>query len=226
MPAYTGRFITLDKQYCTIGINGLLEGAEYLGYEASNNEKYNNFISQVMKAISDQNKEGSRSYNVKFNTELVPAENLGVKFSKWDKADGLFSPRDCYNSYLYPVENEDITIIDKFILHGDATTKYLDGGSALHLNLEDIPSKETCDKILEVAIKTGCPYFCTNVKVTVCNDCGHIDKQTNNHCVKCGSKNIDYATRVIGYLRKVTNFSADRQVEESKRYYHKSLIKE
>ena len=91
----------------------------------------------------------------------------------------------------------------------------------MHLNLENIPTKETCKKILSLAVKSGCPYFCTNVKVTICNDCGYINKKTENHCVKCGSKNIDYATRVIGYLRRISNFSKERQEEASRRYYHK-----
>ena len=220
LPAYSANFITLDKQYCTVGINGLIEGAEFLGYTAGNNAEYKHFISEIMKTISDTNKESSKQYGIKLNTELVPAENLGVKFAKWDKVDQLVVTRDCYNSYLYPVEDESLTPLDKFVLHGEDTTKYLDGGSALHLNLEDTPRKETCDKILKVAIKTGCPYFCINVKVTICNNCGYIDKHTRKSCSKCGSKNIDYATRVIGYLRRVTNFSAERQVEEHNRHYH------
>lgn len=219
LPAYTANFISLEKQYRTIGINGLVEAAEYLGYEASNNTKYKNFVSTILKTISDVNKDSGYP-GAKFNTELVPGENLGVKFAKWDNIDKLVVTRDCYNSYLYPVENEELSIIDKFVLHGDETTKYLDGGSALHLNLEDTPTKETCDKLLTIAVKTGCNYFCLNVKVTICNDCNHIDKQTNRSCTKCGSKNIDYATRVIGYLRRVTNFSKERQTEEQQRYYH------
>ena len=219
LPAYTANFISLEKQYRTIGINGLVEAAEYLGYEASNNTKYKNFVSTILKTISDVNKDSGYP-GAKFNTELVPGENLGVKFAKWDNIDKLIVTRDCYNSYLYPVENEELSIIDKFVLHGDETTKYLDGGSALHLNLEDTPTKETCDKLLTIAVKTGCNYFCLNVKVTICNDCNHIDKQTNRSCTKCGSKNIDYATRVIGYLRRVTNFSKERQTEEQQRYYH------
>ena len=220
LPAYTANFISLEKQYRTIGINGLVEAAEYLGYEANNNTKYKNFVSTILKTISDVNKDSGYP-DAKFNTELVPAENLGVKFAKWDNIDQLVVTRDCYNSYLYPVENEELSIIDKFALHGDETTQYLDGGSALHLNLEDTPTKETCDKLLAIAVKTGCNYFCLNVKVTICNDCNHIDKQTNRSCTKCGSKNIDYATRVIGYLRRVTNFSKERQTEEQQRYYHK-----
>ena len=148
------------------------------------------------------------------------AESLGVKFAKWDKKDKYVVPRDCYNSYLYPVEDEDLTIIDKFEIHGTDTLGFCDGGSALHLNLENIPTKETCKKILNLAVKSGCPYFCTNVKVTICNECGYINKRTENHCIKCGSKDIDYATRIIGYLRRITNFSKERQEEESRRYYH------
>ena len=148
------------------------------------------------------------------------AESLGVKFANWDKKDNYVVKRDCYNSYFYPVENESLTIIDKFNLHGFTTTRYLDGGSALHLNLEDYPTPATFKKILDIAVQTGCPYFCTNVKVTICNDCNNIDKRTLDHCPKCGSKNVDYATRVIGYLRRVSNFSTERQEEESRRWYH------
>lgn len=220
LPAYSAHYIELNKQYATIGINGLLEGAEFLGYEASNNKDYTSFVSFVLKCISDQNKETSKKYGIKLNTECVPAESLGVKFANWDKKDNYVVKRDCYNSYFYPVENESLTIIDKFNLHGFTTTRYLDGGSALHLNLEDYPTPATFKKILDVAVQTGCPYFCTNVKVTICNECGYIDKQTRNQCVKCGSKDVDYATRVIGYLRRISNFSTERQQEEHRRYYH------
>lgn len=221
MPAYTAHYISLDKQYATIGINGLLEGAEFLGYEPSNNKRYTQFVSFVLKCISDQNRETSKKYGIKLNTECVPAESLGVKFANWDKKDNYVVKRDCYNSYFYPVENESLTIIDKFNLHGFTTTRYLDGGSALHLNLEEYPTSGSFKKILDVAVQTGCPYFCTNVKVTICNDCGYIDKRTLSHCSKCNSSNVDYATRVIGYLRKVSNFSTERQEEEGRRWYHK-----
>lgn len=221
LPAYTANYINLDKQYLTVGINGLMEGLEYLGYKPSNNKEYKSMVGWILKIISDTNKKTcSEVPNLKLNTEIVPAESLGVKFARWDKIDNYVVPRDCYNSYLYPVEDEDLTIIDKFEMHGSETLSQCDGGSALHLNLENIPTKETCKKILELAVKSGCPYFCTNVKVTICNDCGYINKKTKNYCVKCSSKNVDYATRIIGYLRRITNFSKERQEEESRRYYH------
>lgn len=150
------------------------------------------------------------------------AESLGVKFARWDRIDGYRVSRDCYNSYLYRVEDPNISIVDKFKLHGKDIIGYCDGGSALHCGLEEYPTKDNAMKLLELATKTGCPYFCTNVKVTVCNDCGYINKETKTYCTKCNSKNIDYATRVIGYLKKITSFSKERQEEASRRYYHKT----
>lgn len=219
MPLYSGGFISLDKQYLTVGINGVVEAAEYLGYEISNNQPYKDWVSSLLKKIYDENRRSTKEYGVKFNCEIVPAENLGAKHALWDKADGYRVPRDCYNSYLYKVEDNEISVLDKFALHGKQTTQYLDGGSAYHCNLESYPTQEGFKKLIDVAVKEGCEYFCFNVLITGCDDCGHIDKQTLQQCPKCKSKNIWHATRVIGYLKKISDFSTARQNEASLRYY-------
>lgn len=149
------------------------------------------------------------------------AENLGVKHANWDRKDGYFVPRDCYNSYFYAVEDTSLTILDKFKLHGKEYVKYLDGGSALHMNLEEHLTKDQYRNLLKVAAVNGTNYFTFNIPNTICNDCGHIDKRYLHECPKCGSKNIDYATRIIGYLKRISNFSEARQKEASKRYYYK-----
>ena len=224
LPVYDAGFISLDKQFLTIGINGMVEAAEYLGIKISDNENYKSFINKNLKLIYDKNKQAKATYGYMFNTEFVPAENLGVKNANWDKADGLFVPRDCYNSYFYVVEDETINVIDKFYMHGHEYIQFLDGGSAYHCNLEEYPTKEGFLKLLNVAAKTGCNYFCFNIKVTVCNSCGYINKQTLNHCTACCSTDVDYATRIIGYLKKITNFSKDRQKEARKRYYGNATV--
>jgi anaerobic ribonucleoside-triphosphate reductase len=220
LPVYSAGYISLDKQFLTIGINGMAEAAESQGIEVGNNETYKTFVSDNLKIIFDSNKEAKKEFGYMFNTEFVPAENLGVKNATWDRKDGYFVPRDCYNSYFYVVEDESINIADKFILHGKEIIQYLDGGSALHLNLEAYASKEAFEKILNLAAQTGCNYFCINVKITICNSCQHIDKETKLRCSSCNSKDVDYATRVIGYLKRVTHFSSDRQKEHSLRHYH------
>ena len=221
LPVYDAGFISLDKQFLTIGINGMAEAAESQGLTVGYNPDYMVFVQSRLKVIFEANQQASKQYGVKFNTEFVPAENLGVKNSKWDKADGYFVPRECYNSYFYVVEDEQINALDKFLLHGKELIEWLDGGSALHLNLDEALTQMGYRTLLDIAAKTGCNYFCINVKITICNACDHIDKRTLQCCPECGSKDIDYGTRVIGYLKRVSAFSSARQKEHSLRFYHR-----
>lgn len=220
LTVYTAGFINLKKQYLTVGVNGVIEAAEFLGIEVSDNDTYREFMQSILKAISDENRK-AKTKELMFNTEFVPAENLGVKHANWDRKDGYFVPRDCYNSYFYAVEDTSLTIFDKFKLHGKEYVKYLDGGSALHMNLEEHLTKDQYRNLLKVAAANGTNYFTFNIPNTICNDCGYIDKRYLHECPKCGSKNIDYATRIIGYLKRISNFSEARQKEASKRYYYK-----
>lgn len=220
LPVYDAGYISFEKQYLTIGINGMVEAAEYLGLTVSNNRDYKNFLKEKLKLIYDLNREARQLYGYMFNTEFVPAENLGVKNAKWDARDGFKHNRDCYNSYFYIVEDESIDFTEKFALHGHEVIQYLDGGSALHLNLEEYLTPRQYMLLLDNAARVGCNYFCTNVRVTVCNSCEKITKQTQSFCSHCGSQDIDHATRVIGYLKRVSSFSSTRQDEHRKRYYH------
>lgn len=218
LSTYNAGFISLDRQYLTTGINGFIEGAEFLGLKISDNEAYREYAESVLKPIYLENQR-AKTDEVSFNCEFVPAENLGVKNARWDKEDGYFVPRPCYNSYFYKVEDETCHVIDKFILHGSGFTRYLDGGSANHVALKEHLTVDQYKSLLLTAIKTGCPYFTFNIPNTICDDCGHISKHYLPTCPKCGSKNVDYLTRIIGYLRRISSWSAERQKEAAKRYY-------
>jgi ribonucleoside-triphosphate reductase len=221
LSVYDAGFITMDKQFLTIGINGMVEAAESQGIEASYNPEYIEFVQSRLKTIFDANKVASAKYGVRFNTEFVPAENLGVKNAKWDADDGYKVTRDCYNSYFYPVEDEHVNALDKLLLHGSELVDWLDGGSALHLNMDEALTQQGYRSLFDIAARTGCNYFCINVKITICNECEHIDKQTLQACSSCGSKDIDYATRVIGYLKRVSAYSEGRRREHALRHYHR-----
>jgi len=221
LPVYDAGFITLDKQFLTIGINGMAEAAEACGIAVGYNAAYIEFVQGRLKTIFEANKAASKQYGVRFNTEFVPAENLGAKNAQWDKADGYKVARDCYNSYFYVVEDDKTNALDKFLLHGRELTEWLDGGSALHLNLDEALSRSGYRSLLNIAARTGCNYFCVNVKITICNECGHIDKRTREACSACGSRDIDYGTRVIGYLKRVSAFSSPRRKEHALRHYHR-----
>lgn len=218
LPLFDAGYINLSRQYLTIGVNGLVEAAEFMGIEINDNPKYVSFVQEILGLIERYNKK-YRSKELMFNCEMIPAENVGVKHAKWDREDGYFVPRDCYNSYFYRVEDTSLNVMDKFRLHGKDYIEHLTGGSALHLNLEEHLSKAQYRQLLRVAAREGCNYFTFNIPNTVCNDCGHIDKRYLKNCPECASQDLDYLTRIIGYMKRISNFSAARQVEAGKRFY-------
>ena len=218
LPLFDAGYINMSRQYLTIGVNGLVEAAEFMGMKITPNEKYKEFVQGILSIVEKLNKK-YRTKDVLFNCEMIPAENVGVKHAKWDREDGYFVPRDCYNSYFYIVEDQSMNIIDKFKLHGAPYIEHLTGGSALHMNLEEHLSKKQYQQLLKVAAKEGCNYFTFNIPNTICNNCGAIDKRYLHECPNCHSTNVDYMTRIIGYLKRVSNFSAARQKEAARRYY-------
>lgn len=218
LPLFDAGYINMSRQYLTIGINGMVEAAEFMGLHINDNPDYKHFVQDILGIIEKYNRQ-YRTKELMFNCEMIPAENVGVKHAKWDREDGYFVPRDCYNSYFYAVEDESLNIIDKFKLHGRPYIEHLTGGSALHMNLDEHLSKAQYSQLLHVAAKEGCNYFTFNIPNTICNDCGHIDKRYLKECPNCHSKDVDYMTRIIGYLKRVSSFSQPRQQEASRRYY-------
>lgn len=218
LPLFDSGYIALSRQYLTIGINGIVEAAEFLNIPINDNPEYRTFVQEVLGLIENYNK-SYRKKDLLFNCEMIPAENVGVKHAKWDREDGYSVPRDCYNSYFFVVEDNSLNVLDKFKLHGKHYIEHLTGGSALHLNLEEHLSQKQYRQLLRTAAIEGCNYFTFNIPNTVCNDCGHIDKRYLKNCPHCQSTNIDYLTRVIGYMKRVSNFSEARQKEASKRHY-------
>lgn len=223
LPVYDAGYIALDKQYLTIGVNGLVEGAEALNIPIeANNPEYIAYVDAVLSPIYAANR-AARTSELMFNTEMVPAEGLGVKNAAWDKASKLYVPRDCYNSYFFVVEDPTVNVLDKLRFHGKAFTRYLDGGSACHINLDEHLTKEQYLLLLDAAIRTGCNYLAFNVPNTLCNSCGYISKHRLDTCLQCGSRDLDYATRIIGYLKLISRFAHDRQIEAGKRHYSHGL---
>lgn len=220
---YSAGFIDLKKQYLTVGVNGLTDAAEFLGIDVSPNDAYEEFANVILETINISNKK-DRTRECMFNTEFVPAENLAVKHHNWDEADGYFVSKkhSLYSSYFYNPEDTKLSVIDKFKLHGKKYVQWLDGGSACHINLQEHLSKDQYRQLMRIAAANGTNYFTFNVRNTVCNDCGYISKHTLTVCPHCGSTNLDYLTRIIGYLKRIRDFSAPRQDEAEDRYYHKS----
>ena len=220
-PQVNAGYISFDKLYSTIGVNGLNEAARFLGLTVGNNKDYMDFASWILGVIKAYNKQHSEK-KFMYNLELVPAESLGVKNYNWDKSENYWVPDDenLYNSYIYNA-HDDTSILDKIAMQGGQIAKSIDGGQASHLNLQDNLSKEQYEKLLEYAVQVGNSYITFNVSQTQCDDCGFIAKHPFDKCPKCESTKVTQWTRVIGYLRPIKTWSDARQEEGSHRYFAK-----
>ena len=222
LPVYSAGFIALQKQYLTIGINGLNQAAEFLGMTCDKNEDYKEFCNLIFSTIKEQNLL-HKTQTEMFNTEFTPCESASIKMYNRDKKDGYWVPNDTnlYASYIFKPNDPLISVFDKLYLHGaDFCGDMLDGGSAAHINLDSHLSQKQYKTIVSYAAKVGCKYFTFNVPNCECDDCGYIAKQPFDECPKCGSDKITLWDRVIGYLTAIKNWSEGRRVEQKTRVYH------
>lgn len=227
LPVYDAGFIDLNKQYLTIGINGLNQAAEYVGCVCNDNEYYKQFCQLIFGTIADKNKEASKEkfngHTLTFNTEQVPAESLAIKNYNWDNEDDYWVPEDTnlYASYIFKPNDPNTDVFEKLRLHGrEYIGDYLDGGSAAHINLEEHLTKDQYKNIIKYAAEQGTNYFTFNIPMSECCDCGHIVNGPVEECPECHSHNIKYWTRIIGYLTAVKSWSAGRQEEFKTRIFH------
>ena len=77
LPLFDAGYINIARQYLTIGINGLVEAAEFMGLKITPNEEYKKFVQGILGIIERCNKQ-YRTKDVMFNCEMIPAENVGV----------------------------------------------------------------------------------------------------------------------------------------------------
>ena len=88
LPVYSAGFIHLNKQYLTLGLNGVNEAWMFLGGECRYSDDYVEFCKLICGTMKEQNTL-HKTKKTMFNSEFVPAESLGIKNYVWDKKDGL-----------------------------------------------------------------------------------------------------------------------------------------
>ena len=81
LPLFDAGYINMNRQYLTIGVNGLVEAAQFMGIEINDNPKYEAFVQEILGMIERYNRK-YRTKDVLFNCEMIPAENVGVKHAK------------------------------------------------------------------------------------------------------------------------------------------------
>lgn len=226
LPAYKAGFIDLNKQYLTMGLNGLNQAAEFLGIRCNVNDKYARFCQEIFSLFKEQNelhKDKSGKHHLIFNTEQIPAESLAVKNYRWDMDDGYWVPKDTnlYASYIFKPNDSSLSVLNKIKMHGrDYIGDYLDGGSACHINLDSHLTTNQYRHLLEYAAENGCSYLTFNIPMTECKECGKIVNSPIDKCPGCHGTDLIKYSRIIGYLTAVKNWSDGRKKEFETRIFN------
>lgn len=220
LPLYTSGWISLDKQYNTLGFIGAYEFLDILGKDIVTDEG-SNYLIKVMELLEQNVNSWEVVDGVSYNIEQIPGESMAVRLSQLDKLLGFNKDYEVelYSNQYVPLIKE-ATIADRFRVQGkfDSLTS---GGSILHLNIHDGANLTPVQvfKLLELARMTSTVYFAINRVFCRCES-GHFAISNNGSCPTCGDKIIRQYTRVVGFCVPVESWHHIRQDEFKERVFY------
>lgn len=208
-PLVSHGFIDIKKQYSTVGINGLYEALEIMGYNILN-EDGKEFALKIINTINEVNDRLQKQYQAPHNVEQIPAENVSIKLADKDRLLKYNNKYEIYSNQFIPLITE-ANLMDRIELQG-IFDKYFSGGAIAHLNVEqkiDDPKKLE-DLIVDTA-KKGVIYFAINYLLRRCEN-GHMTVGNGrDDCPVCKGTITNTYTRVVGFLTDTNNWHKVRR---------------
>lgn len=230
VPVYNLGYVDLKTQYSTTGVVGIYEALQTLGYDIKS-EQGEALAEEILKFIGEVTDECSEEQKAPCNVEQIPAENVAVKLAKKDRLLGFNDRYEIYSNQYVPLKDNSADMFTRIrlVAHLD---KYMSGGSILHINInESDVSTDTLIDLAKAMYKQGVVYFAFNRLLAECTDCDHVfttNKETFDKnevvCPKCGSHNTECALRIVGFIRKFSSWSSERQAEGKQRKFYSNLV--
>lgn len=217
LPNYKHGLMKLERQFVTLGINGLWEASRHFGFAKQDEfgnwdytEEGLKFASDVLdklNAIKD-----SYDFDYSLNMEQTPMENGAIKLAKKNAI--------LYNTTDYILSNQWIALKDKATVEARVRAAgVLDvkcgGGCITHIQIDaPFTNSEQAWKMLNYIAQHGVIYFAFNLKINV-DDNHHTF--TTKTCPICGSAPTDTMQRCVGYLVPSKSWSEGRRKELAER---------
>ena len=220
LPLYKAGWISLDKQYNTLGFIGAYEFLDILGKDIIS-EEGSDYLVEVMKTMESYINQWEKDDNVSYNMEQIPGESMAVRLAQIDKLLGFNKNYEVelYSNQYVPLI-KDASIYDRFRIQGkfDELTS---GGSILHLNLHDGSqlSPTQVYKLIETSRKTKAVYWAVNRVFVKCEN-GHFAISNNGSCPKCGGEITNQYTRIVGFVVDLSAWHFARQDEFHERIFY------
>lgn len=217
LPNYSYGLMKLERQFNTIGLNGLWEAAKHFGLAKQDKLGYWDYTEEGIKFASDvldkiNEIKDSYDFDYSINIEQTPMENGAIKVAAKNHL--------LYNSEDYITGNQWIALKDKATIQSRIKAAgILDskcgGGCITHVQI-DAPfnNSEQAWNMLNYIAKQGVVYFAFNLRINT--DENH-HSFTTKKCPYCGSDPTDTYERIVGYLVPTSSWSEGRKRELSER---------
>lgn len=208
--------LDMDRMFSTVGILGIWEMFRTLENKFGKSEDRDIV---VMKKFNEMCLKYGKEMHLTVNIEQIPGESMAIRFCKADKL--LFGdkqvPYYIYSNQTIPL-TEKVDVYDRMDMDGRINL-LLTGGGIVHLTIGERVSKEQAENLIKYAAKSGAEHFALNLVHSICSGIDeHVCEGKLDVCPTCGAPVTDYALRVVGFLRRVSNWSDDRKREFQDRH--------
>lgn len=217
LPNYKYGLMKFNRQFSTLGINGLWEAAKKFGLAKEDAFGYWDytddgliFAAKVLDTINEI--KDSYDFDYSINLEQTPMENGAIKVAK--KNSILYGTKDYITGNQWIALKDKATIKARTRAAGVLDNK-CGGGCISHIQIDaPFSDKEQAWNLLNYIAKQGVIYFAFNLKINIDNNHHSFTTKT---CPICGSAPTDTYQRCVGYLVPTKSWSEGRKRELSER---------
>ncbi len=223
------RYLETDRQSFIVGLVGMNELLKaHLGEEMHESDNAWKFGLKVMKKMKDTVAEFRKETKLNFSLARTPAESCAYRLAQIDNkkygkrfvANGR-GDEAYYTNSFHVRPSADVPLWKRLKIEG-SFHPLTDGGAMTHVWLgESTPKAEGIYELTEkIATQTAIQYYSYTKDLSVCKECNYTTSGLTNICPKCGSKNLDWWSRITGYYQNVGGWNKGKLTElrERKRY--------
>jgi anaerobic ribonucleoside-triphosphate reductase len=230
--------VHLDELVYIIGVVGINEMVQYhYGKQMHEDKGALRLAVRAMTEMELYARELSEREGMTISFSRTPAETVVQRFAVADLLNKEFSDkalsvvkgdveralarihdtRDLpiyYTNGTHVPPNANVSLAER-INHEHIFFPIVDGGNIMHIFLgEGYPDPRGVKSLaLKIARNTQTGYFAFTKDMTVCKDCAHVTMGLMEACEKCKSQNLDYISRITGYLQAVSGWNEGKKQE-------------
>lgn len=210
LPMYQYGCMDLTKQYSTLGFIGLYECLEIMGMDITSDEGLKQG-KKIINLFNKLNEERTAKDGRIRNVEQIPGESAAVTFAAKDKLQFANVEYDLYANQYIPLIKECL-LTERVRLQGEFDAS-VNGGSILHLDIDQPLDKEQIISILQFAAKMNVIYFALDDCLSQCTTCGkvHVGRFDKSPCHQSAVKKY---MRVVGFRTPVESWNKTRRTKD------------